>query len=209
MAPLPAVTATKPGSARCGCRACAVIRALVVDEAGRIRSPTATAATWSSDKPWPAMLRGHIATTNGSRTPTGPGWQNRAVLRRRRRQKDTTGATLAPGPGGRRHKLSGHRLLPPRGEIESGLVSHPAVAEAVVSGQRRNDRTSHRGIRYTCAVMYRGRRHRGRPTFAKPRRQGNRPDRQAQDHLRGARTPKNSIPQNHAPTPPGHCRKGT
>ncbi|MDQ0819418.1 acetyl-CoA synthetase [Arthrobacter sp. V4I6] len=127
IAPLPGVTATKPGSAQVPLPG---IAADVVDEAGE-SVPHGSGGYLVIREPWPAMLRGiwgdpeRFKDTYWSRFETmyfaGDG-----------AKKDEDGDVWLLGRVDDVMNISGHRLSTT--EIESALVSHPAVAEAAVVG---------------------------------------------------------------------------
>ncbi|MFF1382033.1 acetate--CoA ligase [Arthrobacter sp. NPDC058288] len=127
IAPLPGVTATKPGSAQVPLPGIAVD---VVDEAGE-SVPNGAGGYLVIREPWPAMLRGiwgdpeRFKETYWSRFETmyfaGDG-----------AKKDDDGDVWLLGRVDDVMNISGHRLS--TAEIESALVSHPAVAEAAVVG---------------------------------------------------------------------------
>lgn len=127
IAPLPGVTATKPGSAQVPLPGIAVD---VVDEAGE-SVPNGHGGFLVIREPWPAMLRGiwgdpeRFKDTYWSRFETmyfaGDG-----------AKKDEDGDFWLLGRVDDVMNISGHRLS--TAEIESALVSHPAVAEAAVVG---------------------------------------------------------------------------
>jgi len=127
IAPLPGVTATKPGSAQVALPGIAVD---VVDEAGE-SVPNGHGGFLVIREPWPAMLRGiwgdpeRFKDTYWSRFETmyfaGDG-----------AKKDEDGDFWLLGRVDDVMNISGHRLS--TAEIESALVSHPAVAEAAVVG---------------------------------------------------------------------------
>ncbi|MCW2132698.1 acetate--CoA ligase [Arthrobacter sp. VKM Ac-2550] len=127
IAPLPGVTATKPGSAQVPLPGIAVD---VVDEAGE-SVPDGHGGFLVIREPWPAMLRGiwgdpeRFKDTYWSRFQTmyfaGDG-----------AKKDEDGDIWLLGRVDDVMNISGHRLSTT--EIESALVSHPAVAEAAVVG---------------------------------------------------------------------------
>ncbi|MDF9752944.1 acetate--CoA ligase [Arthrobacter sp. ES3-54] len=127
IAPLPGVTATKPGSAQVPLPGIAVD---VVDEAGE-SVPNGHGGFLVIREPWPAMLRGiwgdpeRFKETYWSRFETmyfaGDG-----------AKKDEDGDLWLLGRVDDVMNISGHRLS--TAEIESALVSHPAVAEAAVVG---------------------------------------------------------------------------
>ena len=127
IAPLPGVTAAKPGSAQVPLPGIAVD---VVDEAGE-SVPDGHGGFLVIREPWPAMLRGiwndpeRFKETYWSRFETmyfaGDG-----------AKKDEDGDIWLLGRVDDVMNISGHRLS--TAEIESALVSHPAVAEAAVVG---------------------------------------------------------------------------
>ena len=126
--PLPGITTTKPGSATFPFPG---VGADVVDEDGKT-VPLGGAGYLTITKPWPAMLRGiykddkRYRETYWSRFPgkyfAGDG---------ARRDKD--GYFWLMGRVDDVMKISGHRISTT--EVESALVSHPAVAEAAVIGR--------------------------------------------------------------------------
>ena len=125
--PLPGATPTKPGS-------CTLpffgIDAAVVDEKGR-EKPANTGGLLAIRKPWPGMLRGiygdrnRFIDTYWSRIP---GMYFPADGARR----DEDGYFWIMGRVDDVINVAGHRLGTM--EVESALVSHPAVAEAAVVG---------------------------------------------------------------------------
>jgi acetyl-CoA synthetase len=127
IAPLPGVTATKPGSAQVPLPGIAVD---VVDEMGE-SVPNGHGGFLVIREPWPAMLRGiwgdpeRFKETYWSRFEdmyfAGDG-----------AKKDEDGDIWLLGRVDDVMNVSGHRLSTT--EIESALVSHPAVAEAAVVG---------------------------------------------------------------------------
>ena len=127
IAPLPGVTATKPGSAQVPLPGIAVD---VVDENGA-SVPNGHGGFLVIREPWPAMLRGiwgdpeRFKDTYWSRFEAmyfaGDG-----------AKKDEDGDIWLLGRVDDVMNVSGHRLSTT--EIESALVSHPAVAEAAVVG---------------------------------------------------------------------------
>ncbi|MGE3797631.1 MAG: acetate--CoA ligase [Thermomicrobiales bacterium] len=128
ISPLPAITTTKPGSATFPLPG---IEADVVDSDGNSR-PLGGGGYLVLKKPWPAMLRGiygdpeRYKATYWSRFPgvyfPGDGCK-----------RDEEGYYWLLGRVDDVMNISGHRLSTT--EIESALVSHPAVAEAAVVGQ--------------------------------------------------------------------------
>jgi len=128
IAPLPGVTPTKPGSAT---RALPGIAADIVDEQGK-SCPAGAGGYLVITHPWPSMLRGihgdpaRYREQYWSRFPgkyfTGDG-----------ANRDADGYFWIKGRVDDVLNVSGHRLGTM--EIESALVSHPAVAEAAVVGR--------------------------------------------------------------------------
>jgi acetyl-CoA synthetase len=127
IAPLPGITAAKPGSAQVAVPGIAVD---VVDELGE-PVPNGHGGYLVVREPWPAMLRGiwgdpqRFKDTYWSRFEgmyfAGDG-----------AKKDEDGDIWLLGRVDDVMNVSGHRLSTT--EIESALVSHPAVAEAAVVG---------------------------------------------------------------------------
>jgi acetyl-CoA synthetase len=127
ISPLPGVTTTKPGSATFPFPG---IQADVVDGAGE-SVPLGGGGYLVLKRPWPAMLRGiygdpeRYKQTYWSRFPgmyfAGDG-----------AKRDEDGYFWLLGRVDDVMNVSGHRLSTT--EIESALVSHPAVAEAAVVG---------------------------------------------------------------------------
>ncbi len=137
ISPLPGVTTCKPGSAMGPLPG---IGAAVVDDAGRPVAPGGGGYLVLTE-PWPSMLRGiwgddrRYVETYWSRFPgyylAGDG----AKL-------DDDGSLWLLGRVDDVMNVSGHRISTT--EVESALVSHPAVAEAAVVGA--SDATSGQGI---------------------------------------------------------------
>ncbi|MEE6273736.1 acetate--CoA ligase [Georgenia wangjunii] len=127
ISPLPGVTAAKPGSAQTPLPG---VVADVLDESGEA-VPNGSGGYLVLTEPWPAMLRGiwnneqRFRDTYWSRFPgkyfAGDG-----------AKKDDDGDIWLLGRVDDVMNVSGHRLSTT--EIESALVSHPAVAEAAVVG---------------------------------------------------------------------------
>ena len=126
--PLPGITVTKPGSATFPFPG---IKADVVDEAGNT-VPLGGGGYLVLERPWPAMLRGiygdhdRYMQTYWSRYPgryfAGDGCK-----------RDDEGYYWLLGRVDDVMNISGHRISTT--EVESALVSHPAVAEAAVVGR--------------------------------------------------------------------------
>ena len=145
--PLPGIVPTKPGSAT---RPFPGVEADIVDEAGQTRCQPTPAATWSSSGPGRRCCArsGAIPTatsaTYWSKYPgvyfTGDG-----------ARRDEDGYFWLLGRVDDVLNVSGHRLGTM--EIESALVSHPAVAEAAVIGASGPDHgPGHRRLRDARAL---------------------------------------------------------
>ncbi len=130
IAPLPGVTATKPGSAT---RPFFGVDAAILDEDGKELGPN-EGGLLAIRKPWPSMLRGI--------------WGDEARFRETYWSKWAGEPIYFPGDGARKDEdgcfwilgrvddvinVSGHRLSTM--EVESALVSHPVVCEAAVVGR--------------------------------------------------------------------------
>jgi acetyl-CoA synthetase len=126
--PLPGITTLKPGSAT---QPFPGVKADVVDEAGN-PVPWGGGGYLVLERPWPAMLRGiygdheRYVETYWSRYPgryfAGDGCK-----------RDDEGYYWLLGRVDDVMNVSGHRISTT--EVESALVSHPAVAEAAVVGR--------------------------------------------------------------------------
>ena len=127
IAPLPGITATKPGSAMA---AIPGITAVVVDDHGAAVAP-GLGGYLVLTEPWPAMLRGiwgdneRYVNTYWSRWPNEYFAGDGAKL-------DSDNAIWILGRVDDVMNISGHRISTT--EVESALVSHPKVAEAAVVG---------------------------------------------------------------------------
>ena len=145
ISPLPGVTSCKPGSAM---RPLPGIGAAVVDDAGT-PVPLGGGGYLVLNEPWPSMLRGiwgdnqRYVDTYWSRWPQYYFAGDGAKL-------DDDGAIWLLGRVDDVMNVSGHRISTT--EVESALVSHPAVAEAAVVGAA--DETTGQGI--VAFVILRG-----------------------------------------------------
>ena len=137
IAPLPGITATKPGAAM---RPLPGISAQVVDLEGNPVAPGGGGFLVLTE-PWPGMLRGiwgdpqRYQQTYWSRMPGAYFAGDGAKL-------DADGDLWLLGRVDDVMNISGHRISTT--EVESALVSHPAVAEAAVVGA--SDPTTGQGI---------------------------------------------------------------
>lgn len=145
ISPLPGVTACKPGSAM---RALPGIGMAVVDDKGTPLG-NGSGGFLVLTEPWPSMLRGiwgdnqRYVDTYWSRWPQYYFAGDGAKL-------DDDGAIWLLGRVDDVMNVSGHRISTT--EVESALVSHPAVAEAAVVGA--SDPTTGQGI--VAFVILRG-----------------------------------------------------
>ena len=139
ISPLPGVTATKPGSAMTPLPG---ISAIVVNDDG-VPVSHGQGGYLVIDQPWPAMLR-TIFGDDDRYTDTY--WSRFAdqgyYFAGDGAKYDTDGALWLLGRVDDVMNVSGHRISTT--EVESALVSHPAVAEAAVVGA--NDEMTGQGI---------------------------------------------------------------
>jgi len=151
IAPLPGLTACKPGSAMAPLPG---ISAAIVDEEANVLDATEggeVSGYLILDQPWPAMLRGiwgdmdRFRDTYWSRYAE-QGW----YFAGDGAKYDAEGATWLLGRVDDVMNVSGHRISTT--EVESALVSHPSVAEAAVVGA--SDATTGQGI--VAFVIQRG-----------------------------------------------------
>jgi acetyl-CoA synthetase len=127
IAPLPGVTAAKPGSAQVPLPGIAVD---VVDEQGE-SVPNGHGGFLVIREPWPAMLRGIWGDPERFKETYWSRFEN-MYFAGDGAKKDADGDIWLLGRVDDVMNISGHRLSTT--EIESALVSHPAVAEAAVVG---------------------------------------------------------------------------
>jgi acetyl-CoA synthetase len=147
IAPLPGVTATKPGSAM---RPLPGIGATIVDENG---TPVGhgEGGYLVLDQPWPSMLRGIWGDEERYRDTYWSRFADQGYYFAGDGAKyDDDGAIWLLGRVDDVMNVSGHRISTT--EVESALVSHPTVAEAAVVGA--SDATTGQGI--VAFVILRG-----------------------------------------------------
>ncbi len=137
ISPLPGVTATKPGSAM---RALPGIGADVVDDHGH-PVPDGGGGYLVLSEPWPAMLRGIWGDDQRYRDTYWSRYDG-YYFAGDGAKKDEDGDLWLLGRVDDVMNVSGHRISTT--EVESALVSHPAVAEAAVVGA--TDETTGQGI---------------------------------------------------------------
>jgi len=128
--PLPGITTLKPGSAT---RPFPTIDAAVYSEAGK-EVPPGGGGYLVIRKPWPAMLRGIYGDPERYEKTYWSRWKDTYFVGDGARV-DEDGDFWLLGRVDDVMNVSGHRISTI--EVESALVSHPAVAEAAVAG--RND----------------------------------------------------------------------
>jgi acetyl-CoA synthetase len=128
--PLPGITTLKPGSAT---KAFPTIDAAVYNNSGE-QVPPGGGGYLVIRKPWPAMLRGIYGDPKRYEETYWSRWQDTYFVGDGARV-DEDGDFWLLGRVDDVMNVSGHRISTI--EVESALVSHPAVAEAAVAG--RND----------------------------------------------------------------------
>jgi acetyl-CoA synthetase len=129
IAPVPGVTATKPGSCT---RPLPGIAADVVDEEGNPVDPD-HGGFLVIKKPWPSMLRTVWNNDERYRNTYWPKFDGKYYLAGDSARKDADGYFWIMGRIDDVLNVSGHRLGTM--EIESALVAHETVAEAAVVGR--------------------------------------------------------------------------
>jgi acetyl-CoA synthetase len=132
IAPLPGVTECKPGSAMAALPG--ISAKIVDDEAHAVeRGSTEANGYLVLDKPWPAMLRGIWGDMDRFRDTYWSRFAEQGYYFAGDGAKfDEDGAIWVLGRVDDVMNVSGHRIS--TSEVESALVSHPAVAEAAVIG---------------------------------------------------------------------------
>jgi acetyl-CoA synthetase len=126
--PLPGITTLKPGSAT---QPFPGVKADVVNEAGE-SVPLGGGGYLVLDRPWPAMLRGIYGDPERYRQTYWTRYPGR-YFAGDGCKRDTEGYYWLLGRVDDVMNVSGHRISTT--EVESALVSHPAVAEAAVVGR--------------------------------------------------------------------------
>jgi acetyl-CoA synthetase len=147
ISPLPGVTETKPGSAM---RPLPGISAQVVDVDGNV-VPNGSGGLLVLDQPWPSMLRGIWGDEERYRQTYWARFADQGYyFAGDGAKKDEDGDIWLLGRVDDIMLVSGHNISTT--EVESALVSHPAVAEAAVVGAV--DETT--GQRIVAFVILRG-----------------------------------------------------
>ncbi|MDH5325660.1 MAG: acetate--CoA ligase [Gammaproteobacteria bacterium] len=130
IAPVPGVTATKPGSCT---RALPGIDADIVDENGAPITQANQGGYLVIKKPWPSMLRTIWGDDSRYIETYWAKFDNRYYLAGDSARRDEDGYFWIMGRIDDVLNVSGHRLGTM--EVESALVAHPKVAEAAVVGR--------------------------------------------------------------------------
>ncbi len=130
IAPLPGVTATKPGSCT---QPLPGIDALIVDDSGEPVTRPDAGGYLVVRRPWPAMLRTLWKDNDRYIATYWEKFRNRYYVAGDSAHRDADGCFWIMGRIDDVLKVSGHRLG--TAEIESALVAHPRVAEAAVVGK--------------------------------------------------------------------------
>jgi len=147
ISPLPGVTATKPGSAM---RPLPGISANVVTQDGEV-VPNGSGGLLVLDQPWPSMLRGIWGDPDRYRSTYWSRFADQGYyFAGDGAKKDADGDLWLLGRVDDIMLVSGHNISTT--EVESALVSYPAVAEAAVVGAK--DETT--GQRIVAFVILRG-----------------------------------------------------
>ena len=129
ISPLPGITATKPGSAMATLPG---ISAQIIDDEGRVMG-NGHGGYLVLTEPWPAMLRGIWGEPERYKENYWSRFEGK-YFAGDGAKLDDEGAIWLLGRVDDVMNVSGHRISTT--EIESALVSHPAVAEAAVVGAK-------------------------------------------------------------------------
>jgi acetyl-CoA synthetase len=198
IAPLPAVTTCKPGSATF---ALPGISAEVVDDAGA--AVTRGGGYLTLTRPWPSMLRGIYGDPERYRETYWSRFEGR-YFAGDGAKLDEEGYLWLLGRVDDVMNVSGHRISTT--EVESALVDDPSVAEAAVVGAK--DETTGQAI--IAFVTLRGGQEaddgarRGAPPPRGPAHRTHRPTEDGDLHRRAAEDP---VGEDHAPAAQG-CGRG-
>ncbi len=129
LSPLPGATTTRPGS--CG-PALPGMAAAIVDEHGAVVKDASSGGFLVFTRPWPSMLRGVWGDPERYKETYWSMFQDRYYVAGDTARCDADGNHWIMGRFDDVLNVSGHRIGTM--EVESALVSHPAVAEAAVVG---------------------------------------------------------------------------
>lgn len=127
--PLPGITTLKPGSAT---RPFPGIEAIVLDEAGN-EVPLSTDGLLAIKKPWPSMVRTIFNDEKRFKETYWSKWDGKTYFAGDGAKQDFDGYFWIIGRVDDIIKVAAHRIG--TAEVESILVSHPAVAESAVVGK--------------------------------------------------------------------------
>jgi acetyl-CoA synthetase len=130
ISPVPAVTATKPGSCT---KPLPGIAADIVDDSGNSVTSADAGGYLVIRRPWPSMLRTIWGANDRYLSTYWEKFQNRYYVAGDSAHRDKDGYFWIMGRIDDVLNVAGHRLGTM--EIESALVSHPRVAEAAVVGR--------------------------------------------------------------------------
>lgn len=125
IAPLPGITALKPGSAT---RPLPGVQAAILDAEGN----ETKAGLLAICAPWPSMMRGIHGDPERYQSTYWDKWQGRFYFSGDGAKQDEEGYYWLLGRVDDVMNISGHRIG--TSEVESALVDHPNVAEAAVVG---------------------------------------------------------------------------
>jgi acetyl-CoA synthetase len=129
LSPLPGASTTRPGSCS---GALPGLSAAIVDEAGRPVTKPEAGGYLVLTKPWPSMLRGIWGDPERYKETYWSMFHDRFYVAGDTARCDADGNYWIMGRFDDVLNVSGHRIGTM--EVESALVSHPAVAEAAVVG---------------------------------------------------------------------------
>ena len=197
--PLPGITTLKPGSAT---KPFPGVEAAVYDEQGNEVGPGG-GGYLVLKRPWPAMLRG-LYKDDERYQETYWSRYGGVYFAGDGARIDEDGDFWLLGRVDDVMNVSGHRISTI--EVESALVDHPEVAEAAVCG--RNDPQTGQAI--VAYVTLKGGKEGSLEKLAgaaRPRRQEDRPDRQAGEHRLHAGVAEDAQRQDHAPPAPRRRRQ--
>jgi acetyl-CoA synthetase len=127
--PLPGITPLKPGSAT---RPFPGIEAIVLDETGN-EVPRGTDGLLAIKKPWPSMVRTIFNDEARFKETYWNKWDENTYFAGDGAKQDDDGYFWITGRVDDVIKVAAHRIG--TAEVESILVSHPAVAESAVVGK--------------------------------------------------------------------------
>jgi acetyl-CoA synthetase len=130
ISPLPGITTMKPGTAT---KPFPGIKVNILDDNGN-EVPEGQGGYLAIERPWPSMIRTIYGDEKRFLSTYWSKWGPEKYLTGDGARKDSDGNLWVLGRLDDVIKVSGHRLGTM--EIESSLVSHPAIAEAAVDGKK-------------------------------------------------------------------------